>query len=127
MRGGVQNQVEDQHEPITTRVLIIDDAAAVRRALGYALGIHEAIEVLATAPDGLAGIEAIEADRPDVVLLDLEMPVLDGLSALAVIRQRWPDLPVVVFSTTTRRGTDATARALTSGAAAALNVTKTCG
>ncbi|MFN3215945.1 MAG: chemotaxis-specific protein-glutamate methyltransferase CheB [Acidimicrobiales bacterium] len=105
---------------MTTSVLIVDDAAAVRRALVYALGIHPDIEVAGTAVDGRDAITAIEVRNPDVVLLDLMMPVLDGIGALEIIRRRWPALPVVVFSTASTRGSLAATQALVAGAVAAL-------
>lgn len=103
-----------------TSVLVVDDAAAVRRALVYALGIHPELEVAGTAVDGRDAIAAIEVRNPDVVLLDLMMPVLDGIGALEIIRRRWPQLPVVVFSTASTRGSVAATQALVAGAAAAL-------
>lgn len=98
------------------RVLLVDDAATVRRLVAEALAEDPAFEVAGVAGDGRAALERIEAVRPDVVLLDLEMPVMHGLEMLAVLRARHPALPVLVYSSLTRDGAQATLQALWLGA-----------
>lgn len=98
------------------RVLVVDDSVVVRRLLTTTIDADPDLEVVATAPDGAAALERIERLEPDAVTLDVEMPVMDGLTALRHIRARWPRLPVVMFSTTTERGAEATLDALASGA-----------
>lgn len=98
------------------RVVVVDDSALVRRLITTALRSAPDIEVVAVAEDGLAAIEVVDRERPDVVTLDIEMPRLDGLGALTVIRERHPRLPVIMFSTLTERGATATLDALSRGA-----------
>ncbi|MBV8229129.1 MAG: chemotaxis response regulator protein-glutamate methylesterase [Planctomycetaceae bacterium] len=98
------------------RVLIIDDAVAIRRLLSEALASDPELEVAGVAANGRIGLAMIPQSRPDVLVLDLEMPEMDGLRALALIRDRYPKLPVVVFSALTHRGATATFDALALGA-----------
>lgn len=98
------------------RVLIVDDSAVARRLLCDVVADAEGFAVAGTAGNGLVALDRIATDVPDVVVLDLEMPVLDGLGALEQIRSRWPELPVVVVSTASRRGATATLDALARGA-----------
>lgn len=97
-------------------VLIVDDASAVRRLVASALNRDPELEVVGVAPDGEVGLTRVTELQPDVVILDLEMPVLDGLQTLVALRKTHPRLPVIMFSQFTQRGVEATVRALTLGA-----------
>jgi len=77
------------------RVLVVDDEEPARRRLVRMLGMHDGVEVVGEAENGLAAIAALERARPDLLLLDIEMPELDGLELVA--RHGW--LPPVVFVT----------------------------
>lgn len=79
------------------RVLIVDDSSAYRRAITQAL-TDQRIEIVGSAVDGRKGLEAIERLRPDVVTLDVEMPEMDGLSALRELRRRRLGTRVVLLS-----------------------------
>ena len=98
------------------RVLVVDDSALVRRLIATALAEASDIEVVGSARDGIDAIEKCDELDPDVVTLDVEMPRLDGLGALAEIRRRHPRMPVIMFSTLTERGAAATLEALSRGA-----------
>ena len=98
------------------RVLLVDDSAVIRRFVSEALQEEPDIVVTATASNGRQAIDRLEQELPDVVVLDVEMPVLDGLATLAELRPRWPDIPVVMYSTLTQRGASATLDALALGA-----------
>jgi two-component system chemotaxis response regulator CheB len=98
------------------RVLLVDDSAVIRRFVSESLEREPDITVVATAANGRIALEKIASDLPDVVVLDIEMPVLDGLETLRALRPRWPDLPVVMYSTLTSRGATATLDALSAGA-----------
>lgn len=101
---------------MTISVLIVDDSVVVRRILSGALA-EESDFVVETARDGRAALVAIEADPPDVVVLDVEMPELDGLATLQEMRARRVLIPVVMFSSVTAAGSAATVEALSLGAA----------
>lgn len=98
------------------RVLVVDDAVVVRRLVSDVLAADAEIEVVGTAANGRLALERIALSPPDLVTLDIEMPELDGLATLKELRQRWPRLPVIMFSTLTERGGSATLEALTLGA-----------
>jgi CheY-like chemotaxis protein len=86
----------------TRRVLIVEDEADVRKTLAdilRAMRYAETLEIEAV-PDGREGLDAVVRQRPDVVLLDLQMPRMDGLALLKQIREIEPRLPVIVISAT---------------------------
>ncbi|MFL6174483.1 MAG: response regulator [Marmoricola sp.] len=86
---------EPEGKPL--RVVIVDDTADLRELLRLAL-VRGGMRVVGEAGDGLAGIEAVRIGRPDVVLLDLSMPVMDGLEALPHIRALAPHARIIVLS-----------------------------
>ena len=98
------------------RVLVVDDTVVVRRLVTDVLSGLPDIEVAGTAAHGRLALTQIPLLAPDVVTLDVEMPVMDGLETLAEIRRRWPKLPVIMFSTLTSAGAGATLDALALGA-----------
>jgi len=99
------------------RVLVCDDSAVMRIAIARALESDPAVRVVARAANGALAIEAVKREPVDVVVLDIEMPVMDGLAALPLLLRAAPGLRVVMASTLTTRGADATLRALRLGAA----------
>lgn len=84
--------------PAPIRVVIADDASDIRMLLRLSLGADGRFQVVGEAEDGAAAIALAEEAEPDVVVLDLSMPVMDGLQAAAAIRGRWPDMRIVVLS-----------------------------
>lgn len=98
------------------RVVVVDDSAVMRALLRLTLASCADIELIGVAVDGAAGLEAIERLRPDLVLLDIEMPAMNGLEVLAEIRSRRLPVKVMMCSTLTRRGAGVTLEALASGA-----------
>ena len=97
------------------RVLIADDSAFMRKVLSDLFKSQSDFEVVGTAVNGQDAIEKVKKFQPDVLTLDVIMPVMDGLNALAVIMEQCP-LPVVMVSSTTQKGTNETIRALALGA-----------
>ncbi|MFA6297752.1 MAG: chemotaxis response regulator protein-glutamate methylesterase [Nocardioides sp.] len=97
-------------------MLVVDDSSVLRRLISSVLSEDPDIEVIGAARDGLEAIEMVDALLPDAVTLDVEMPRLDGLGALAVIHPRHPRLPIIMFSTLTERGATSTLEALSNGA-----------
>ena len=98
------------------RVLVVDDSAVMRRIIALSLGKHPGIEVAGFASNGLEAIEAVGQLKPDLVTLDIEMPEMDGLAALREIRKTERRMPIIMFSTLTHKGAQATILALTRGA-----------
>src|SRR4051812_42685855 len=86
------------------RVLVVDDAVVVRRLLAEVLSADPALEVVGVAANGRIGLAKITQVQPDLMILDVEMPVLDGLQTLEAVRKDFPHLPVIMFSSVTRRG-----------------------
>jgi two-component system, NarL family, response regulator LiaR len=80
------------------RVLLVDDHAVVREGLRTFLELQDGIEVAGEAADGAEGVEAAERLRPDVVLMDLVMPRLDGVGAMRELRRRLPRVRVIVLT-----------------------------
>lgn len=98
------------------RVLVVDDAVVIRRLVSDCLAADAQIEVVGTAANGQIGLAKIAQLNPDLVTLDIEMPVLDGINTLVALRKTYPRLPVIMFSTLTERGASATLDALALGA-----------
>lgn len=99
-----------------TRILIVDDSAVMRNLLRSVLRIEPDFEVIGTAADGASALGALENLRPDLILLDVEMPVMDGLATLRMLRSRGLRMPVIMCSSLTQRGGRVTIEALASGA-----------
>ncbi len=100
---------------MSIRLLVVDDSAFMRKAISMVLEEEPDIEVVGTAKDGLEAIEKVKQLRPDVVTLDIEMPRMDGLTALRRIMQEYP-LPVIMVSSLTYEGARETIQALELGA-----------
>ena len=83
----------------TIRVLIVDDSAEARDALGSILQAHSDLEPVGEASGGLEAVSETERLQPDVVLIDAQMPELDGIEATRRIKQSSPDVRVLVLAT----------------------------
>jgi two-component system chemotaxis response regulator CheB len=99
------------------RVMIVDDAIVVRRLLTRWIGTEPDMMVAASLCTGREAVDQIEASDPDVVVLDVDMPELDGISALPLLLKKKHDLVVIMASTLTRRSAEISLRALSLGAA----------
>ena len=97
-------------------VLVVDDSVVVRRLIVDALGGAPDIAVLGTAANGLLAQAKVDQLKPDVVTMDIEMPQMDGITAVKELRKRHPHLPVIMFSTLSAAGAAATLEALVAGA-----------
>jgi two-component system, chemotaxis family, protein-glutamate methylesterase/glutaminase len=98
------------------RILVVDDSVVIRKLLSDSLSSDPALEVVGTASDGRIALAKIPLLNPDLVTLDVEMPVMNGLEMLAELRKLYPKLPAIMFSTLTERGAAATLDALSLGA-----------
>jgi len=99
-----------------TRVFIVDDSAVMRSLLRSVVSTDPALEVAGTASDGRSALNSLALLEPDLVLLDVEMPVMDGLATLKAMRDRAPKLPIIMCSALTQRGARVTIEALAAGA-----------
>src|SRR5271170_1472625 len=99
------------------RVMVVDDAIVVRRLLTRWIATEPDMTMAACLRTGREAVEQIEECDPDVVVLDIDMPELDGISALPLLLKKKPDLVVIMASTLTRRSAEISLRALSLGAA----------
>ncbi len=98
------------------RVMIVDDAVVVRGLMSRWLSEESGIEIVGTFRNGREAVDNVLKLKPDVVVLDIDMPELDGLSALPLLLARKPDLVVIMASTLTRRNAEVSLKALSLGA-----------
>ncbi len=98
------------------RVLVVDDSVVVRRLVSDALAADPEIEVVGVAQNGSIAVTKARALRPDVITMDIEMPVMTGIEAVIALRARGLTMPIVMFSTLTEHGACATLDALAAGA-----------
>jgi two-component system chemotaxis response regulator CheB len=104
---------------MSIKVLIVDDSAVVRQVLAAVLRSDPALEVMNAASDPILAMERMKASWPDVIVLDVEMPRMDGLTFLRKIMSERPT-PVVICSTLTEKGAKTTIEALSAGAVATI-------
>jgi two-component system chemotaxis response regulator CheB len=100
---------------VAIRVLIVDDSAVVRSTLAAVLQTDRSIEVMATASDPYAAVDRMRTEVPDVIILDVEMPRMDGLTFLRKLMAQRP-IPVIMCSSLTEQGAETTLKALEYGA-----------
>lgn len=100
---------------MAVKVLVVDDSSFFRRRVSEILEKDSGIEVIDFAVNGKEAVEKAASLRPDVITMDVEMPVLDGISAVKQIMQASPT-PILMFSSLTREGASATLDALEAGA-----------
>lgn len=98
------------------RVLVVDDSVVIRRLVTQALSEDSAFDVVGIAANGAIALQKIPQVKPDVITLDIEMPEMDGLETLRRVKQEYPGVKVVMFSTLTERGGRHTLEALSLGA-----------
>ncbi len=96
------------------RVMIVDDHAMVRRGLSTFLKVKPDLELVGEARNGQESLQVCEQVRPDVVLMDLVMPEMDGMTATRAIRDRWPQVQIIALTSFQER--DLVQRALQAGA-----------
>ncbi|MEO5988895.1 MAG: chemotaxis response regulator protein-glutamate methylesterase [Candidatus Eisenbacteria bacterium] len=104
------------HSSSSIRVLIVDDSVTVRQLVVDALSTDPELQVVGTAANGVLALSMLARTQPDCIVLDLDMPVMDGLEFLQRLRAGYPRLPVIVFSTLTTHGAESTLAAMWNGA-----------
>src|SRR5215510_2379884 len=99
------------------RVMVVDDAVVVRGLVSRWIEEEPGLQLVASLRTGRDAVTQVERANPDVVVLDVEMPDLDGLSALPLLLEKKRDLVVIMASTLTRRNAEVSLKALSLGAA----------
>jgi len=99
------------------RVMVVDDSAVIRGLVGRWLTADPAVQLVASCPNGKVAVNEVARVRPEVVILDIEMPEMDGLTALPKLIAAVPGLKVIMASTLTLKNADISLRALAAGAA----------
>lgn len=97
-------------------VLLVDDSTVIRSALARLIESDPQIHIVGSVPNGELGVSAAQRHQPDIVILDIEMPVMDGLTALPKILAASPKTKVIMFSSLTAQGAAVTMKALSLGA-----------
>lgn len=99
------------------RVMVVDDSAVIRGLVSRWIESDEALKVVGSAGNGEMALQQVQRLRPEIVVLDIEMPQMDGLTALPKLLALMPDLKIVMSSTLTLRNADISLKALAAGAA----------
>ena len=108
--------IQSTHTPAVCRVMVVDDSAVIRAVLRRTLEADPEIRVVASVPDGQIAVDTIRRTSVDVVVLDVEMPKMDGLTALPLLIKASPNSKIIMASTLTRRNADISLRAMEAGA-----------
>lgn len=116
VRAAVEASGESELPTKPIRVMIVDDSAVVRGLVSRWIGEEPGLEVVAHHANGRLAVDDIVRSAADIVLLDIEMPVMDGLEALPLLLQARPELRVLIVSTLTRRNAEISFKALALGA-----------
>ena len=98
------------------RVMLCDDSSTMRRLVKTVFKRERRLQVVHEAENGAEAVDNVAATSPDIIVMDVEMPVMDGVEATREIRKRFPSLPIVMFSSLTSRGAEASLDALSAGA-----------
>ncbi|MEM9159555.1 MAG: chemotaxis response regulator protein-glutamate methylesterase [Verrucomicrobiota bacterium] len=98
------------------RVLIVDDSVVIRRMISKVIEADPQLEVAGIAANGKIALQKISNLNPDIITLDIEMPILDGISTVREIRKTHSAIPIIMFSTLSTKGAASTLEALSAGA-----------
>ena len=110
-------RVSDPSPSDPIRVLIVDDSAIIRGFVSRAIADVDDVVVVGSVANGQSGVHAAENELVDVIILDIEMPVMDGLTAIPLLRKVSPWSRIVMSSTLTMQGAEVSLRAMSLGAA----------
>lgn len=102
--------------PGVIRVMLVDDSAVIRGLFTRALEADQEIQIISSVSDGRMAVNALKRQDVDVIVLDIEMPNLDGLSALPLLLEVKPDVNIIMASTLTRRNAEVSLKAMSAGA-----------
>lgn len=99
-----------------TQIMLVDDSAVIRAALSRIIESDSDMKVVSSVANGEMAVSSAKNHQPDVVILDIEMPVMDGLTALPKILQESPESKIIMFSSLTEKGASVTMKAMSLGA-----------
>lgn len=88
--------MEEKQQSI--KVLIVDDVLPIRENLAFLLGLEPDLDIVGSAENGSVALEKVQRLRPDVVLMDINMPEMNGIEATELICQKYPDIAVIILS-----------------------------
>ena len=111
-----RSSAETARGPGPIRVMVVDDSAIIRGLYTRTLEADPEVRVVSSVADGKMAISALKRQEIDVIVLDIEMPVMDGLTALPLLLEASPRVPIIVASTLTRKNAEISLRALRMGA-----------
>ena len=97
-------------------VLVVDDSSLYRSLIATAVNSIDGVKLAGFAKTGQEAITKIALNKPDIITLDIEMPIMDGLSCLKFIQRKWREIPVLMLSSLTKAGAASTMEALERGA-----------
>ncbi|MCP4724549.1 MAG: chemotaxis response regulator protein-glutamate methylesterase [bacterium] len=98
------------------KALVVDDTITYRKIISSIVEDLDGVDLMGTASDGKIAVAKVDLNKPDLVLLDVSMPVMDGLEALEIIKKKYPEVEVVMISGVSRSNANMTVRALEMGA-----------
>jgi two-component system chemotaxis response regulator CheB len=104
------------HDGDKIRVMLVDDSAVIRGLIARSLEAEKDMEVVSSLHNGEAAVNSIAKAKPDVVILDIEMPIMDGITALPLLRKAYADAQIIICSTLSSKGAEVTMKAITLGA-----------
>jgi len=81
-----------------TKIMVVEDSSRARQALIAYLSLQAGVKITAEASNGLEAINKIESSSPDLVIMDMQMPVMDGLEAIIIVKKRWPRIKVIALT-----------------------------
>lgn len=114
--GGSSAMAGAHTAPGVIRVMLVDDSAVIRGLFTRALESDQEIQIISSVSDGRMAVNALKRQDVDVIVLDIEMPNLDGLSALPLLLEVKPDVNIIMASTLTRRNAEVSLKAMSAGA-----------
>lgn len=120
MNSSYKHQEQPVAAPAQTKVMLVDDSVISRNILAQIFESDPSIEVVSSVSNGQMAVNAIVEASPDVVVLDIEMPIMDGLTALPLLLAKAPNTKILIFSGHSQQGADVSIQALYSGAAECL-------
>ncbi|MCB1531694.1 MAG: chemotaxis response regulator protein-glutamate methylesterase [Alphaproteobacteria bacterium] len=112
----IQSQSDAQNGSSKIQVLLVDDSAVIRGALARILENFDDVEIVSSVANGEMAISSARRKQPDIIIMDIEMPVMDGITALPEVLKTSPNSKVIMFSSLTEEGADVTLKALSLGA-----------